>query len=371
MPSGALLLHPSSADRTLRLTRRALLGGGAALVVTAGSARAQGLHDNVHRLGHALRERVQLTAAMLGIAPPPMHDPGLLVAGSADSASGAFASAIADALGHALPAHAPLGVTDTVGQDGVTGANQFDSLTAPDGNTALVAPGTAWLAWLAGDPRVHFDPSRWMPVAARLGSGALVLRHDTPTPGPDVTIRLAATSPTGVELPAWLALSLLGAKVVAVPGLGDDEERRRALIDGRIDAALLLGTDTASTLGSFAGEAATAAFSLGSERDPALPALPSFVQYATTAGRTPSGALFDAWQAGTAAARLLSGVMLPALAPAAMVATWRRAARGLPATPGLLAAPACLPACQTALGSEAATFALRRWLADTAGWRPA
>ncbi|WP_218062211.1 hypothetical protein, partial [Endobacter medicaginis] len=71
----------------MRLTRRALLGGGAALVVTAGSARAQGLHDNVHRLGHALRERVQLTAAMLGIAPPPMHDPGLLVAGSADSAS--------------------------------------------------------------------------------------------------------------------------------------------------------------------------------------------------------------------------------------------------------------------------------------------
>ena len=41
--------------------------------------------------------------------------------------------------------------------DGVTGANQFEARGAPDGQTVLLVPGQAAVAWMVGDPRAQFD----------------------------------------------------------------------------------------------------------------------------------------------------------------------------------------------------------------------
>ena len=62
------------------------------------------------------------------------------------------------------------------GLDGVTGANRLDALVVPDGKTAAILPGAALIAWLTGDSRVHFDPTRWVPLMAGANSGVLVVR---------------------------------------------------------------------------------------------------------------------------------------------------------------------------------------------------
>jgi tripartite-type tricarboxylate transporter receptor subunit TctC len=86
----------------------------------------------------------------------------LLIAGPA----GGALDRVADQLGAGLQAHLPAGTQlhhDPVGGvDGVTGANIFANQINPNGATALLVPGKR-----GGDSRVHFDPSRWLPILAR------------------------------------------------------------------------------------------------------------------------------------------------------------------------------------------------------------
>ena len=67
------------------------------------------------------------------------------------------------------------------GLDGVTGANQLDALVVPDGRTAAILPGRRVNAWLVSDSRVHFSPTRWVPLMIGRNSGVLVVRMPTGT----------------------------------------------------------------------------------------------------------------------------------------------------------------------------------------------
>jgi hypothetical protein len=321
--------------------------------------------------------------------PPTLRNPTLLVAGPADAAPGRWARLLAPRLGGALQTGSVLAVSATGGRDGVTGANAFEALTTPDGSTAMLVPGSAAIAWLAGDPRVHFDASRWVPALASLSSGVLVARLDVGAPLAGRALRIAASTATGPELPALLGLSMLGSDPFPVFGLSEPRDAETALRSGRADAIFLTGHDVPQRLRALSAHGFSPVFSLGGSDedslapDPAMAAVPAFAEYVRQQnGTAPSGPLFAAWRATAAAARLDVALVLPMLAPASLVARWRSACEDALSDLGLVSAariaqvdPVPAPECVQALArihaDETAQLTLRRWIAARPGWRPA
>ena len=337
-------------------------------------------------------------------------DAGLLVAGPAGGGTDAWAERLGPALARALPqrppqrppqSHPPSGnpPSGTLsgqrlrretagGVDGVTGANRFEAQVAPDGNTALVVPGTAALAWLAGDPRARFEAARWVPALAAFAPGVIVARLPASSLAPGGTVRFATTGPAGPDLPALLALDLMGVAVQPVPVPVSSPE---VLSQPGVDAVFLHGPGaeeaarTLAALGTTSGTPTLLGLGLPDATGrfsppPSLPApspwgLPELV--ARTAG---GSALHAAWRAAAVAAQLDAALVLPAMAPAAAVASWRRACAQAAAGPEIqeaaaglgvqvLAAPACTVPMAALAVDPAGLLDLRRWLAGRHDWR--
>jgi len=318
---------------------------------------------------------------------PSLRNLTLLVAGPANAATGLWAKLLAPRLADALQTGSTVAVSATGGRDGVTGANAFEALTTPDGTTALLVPGAAAIAWLAGDPRVHFDAGRWIPALAGLCSGVLVARSGADAS--DGRLRTAASTGTGPELPALLGLSMLSIDPAPVFGLSEPHDAEAALQDGRVDAVFLTGHDVPQRLARLRRSGFAPVFSLGGSdedidvRDPAVPSAPTFAECCRIRiGHAPSGPLFSAWRAMAAAARLDVALVLPPLAPASVVARWRSACQTVVGDLGLVNAarsaqvqPVPAPECVQALArigaDETAQLTLRRWIAARPDWRPA
>lgn len=288
----------------------------------------------------------------------------------------------AEALGRALT---PVRLRrDAVGgPDGVTGANQFAARTAPDGGTALLAPGTAATAWLVGDIRAQFDAARWVPVLAGVGSGVLVSRVAAQ---PGAVLRMAVSQVAGPDLPGLLGLSMLGATVEPVTGLSG-AEARTALVSNRVDAVFIRGAGAAGAVQSLASQGVPALFTIGAldeagqpVRDRQLPDLATFPELLSR--RQPlGGRLYAAWRATAAAAALDVALVLPLEAPAGTVAQWRRACALAAASPELQTMAAtqdARPLVTTSAAISTAAVApdadtlleLRRWLGERFGWHP-
>jgi hypothetical protein len=325
-----------------------------------------------------------LTSRALGLSTPDLTNAAIMVAGPADAATGRWAGLLARPLAQALHPGAMLAVATVGGRDGVTGANAFEALINPDGSTALLVPGAAAIAWLAGDPRVHFDAGRWVPALTSLGS-AVLLGRTGPQPA---TLRVAASTPSGLELPALLGLSLLGAAPVPVFGLSDPDDAHTALLNGRVDAIVLTGRDVPRRAAALSGQKLRPIFSFGADaggaaRDPMLADVPTLPElYLAAFGRRPAGALFEAWKATAAAARLDAALVLQPLTPASLVAQWRRACASAITDRTLasatreaqlspLPAPDCVTALSAIIADENTLLALRRWIASRTDWRPA
>lgn len=329
-----------------------------------------------------------LSGTAIGETPPTLNQPALLVAGAADTAPGRWATLLAPRLASAFATGVPLLVSATGGRDGVTGANTFDTRTTPDGSTAMLVPGAAAMAWLAGDPRVHFDAGRWVPALASLSSGVLVGR-DGASGLSGRTVRVAASTVAGPELPALLGLSLLSAVTTPVFGLSESADAVAALQAGRVDAVFLSGHDVPARRKQLADAGFSPFFSLGgsgddaSERDPAATDVPSFVErFQAETGSAPSGPLFDAFRATAAAARLDVALVLPMLSPPSLVARWRSACETALGDLGLIAAarkaevdavsaPECVQVMARINADETTQLSLRRWLAAQPGWQHA
>lgn len=311
----------------------------------------------------------------------------LLVAGPSGSNTDGWARLLAPPLSAALPGNPTLRTTESGGVDGVTGANQFDARVSPDGATALLLPGSAPLAWLVGDPRVHFDVTRWVPVVAVLGSGVLVGRRDLLAAAPRARLRIAASTPAGPELAALLALYLLGIETAPVFGLPQGGPAENALARGRVDAVFLCGRDVPARAQAL--RPAQPLFSTGTMddlgapvRDPQFPMVPTLEELCIRLrGRPPVGALYSAWRATAEAAQLDAGMVLPLLTPATIVALWRRAGAQAVSAPSLqtagtqiavrpVAAPAALVSIAAVATNSSALLELRRWLAVRFNWRP-
>jgi hypothetical protein len=355
---------------------------------------------NLPRLG---RRRLLAMAATLPVAaragrvfaaPPPApaatfpDSPKLLVAGPSDGSLNRWADALQPALEASLPPDTTIRRVEVGSVDGVTGANQFEVRSVPDGTTVLLVPGQAALAWMVGDPRAQFDVGHWVPVMAGMSSGIVVARPGTLASGGRV--RVAAASAASVDLVALIGLQLLGVPIQPVFGIGDADAAQTAFAHGVVDAVFLHGQRISDQLTALAAPGAQASFTLGvlndtgkPARDPAFPNVPHFAELAEArSGRTPNGPLYNAWCAVAAAAQLDFGLVLQQLTPASMVALWRRAgadaAAALPVQVVSNALGVRLMAAPDATANTAATAAtaatlmeLRGWLASQFNWRPA
>lgn len=320
----------------------------------------------------------QATRAMAATAFP--GTPAVLVAGPDGGAMARWAAAITPPLGRALPSPA-MRETTVGGVDGVTGANQFDTRTPADGATALLAPGDAALAWLVGDPRARFDVAHWVPVLAGATPGVLVGRAAL---APGKRLRIGAAGPAGADLPALLALDLLGIPCEPVFGLGE-AQALSAFSSGETDLVLLRGAGVPARLAALPGARPLLGFGASDEsgqlvRDPLAPDAPSLPEvHAALRGGAPDGSLFEAWRAAAAASQLAFGLVLPRLTPPEMVALWRRAGNAASLAPemqAMAASSATRPLATQAATAGIARIAvdsaslleLRRWLAERYGW---
>jgi hypothetical protein len=306
----------------------------------------------------------------------------LIVAGPEGGLLDRWAQVVRPALIQPLPPDTRLRLHTAGGADGVTGANQFDARTAPDGLTLLMVPGEAWLASLTGDPRAKFDVGHWMPVMAAMTNDVLAGRPDALASGSRV--RIPVSSAAGDELPALLALELLGLHAQPVPAL-PESALPAAFANHAIDVAFLHGHNVPDQVSALATAGIRPLFAFGAVDDTgalvrpaAFPDVPLLSQLAPAASASP---LYPAWQSAAAAAQLEFGIMLPQLTPAGMVALWRRAGTEAAASPSVQALGRSLGvALLSGTGATAVNTAmaapqpnileLRRWLAGRFNWRP-
>ena len=324
-------------------------------------------------LGRAALAGAQTAPAAVPATPFP-EGVSLLVAGPEGGNLDFWSRLLVPALTGLLPAD--MRRTLAGGADGLTGTNQFEARALPDGASALLVPGTAALAWLAGDDRAKFDPTRWAPLMAGICPGLLVGRVDRARLVRGQKLRIAASGQAGPEIAAVLGLELLGLEPVPVTGMTEPGAMRTGFSQHAVDVVLLRGGQIGAQLPVLIDAGARPICTLGMAdtggrlgRDPAWAELPHLGELV---GGLPAGKLTDAWCAVAAAARLAFGLVLPQLTPAAMIALWRRAIEQAVALPELQAAAiaqgvrlqASPEAAAAAVAADApALQALRQWLA--------
>lgn len=313
----------------------------------------------------------RLARAAVGASPL-----SLLVAGPDGERISRWGNACALALSPGLPG-APVIIPQSYGGlDGVTGANRLDALVPPDGKTAAILPGAAMIAWLAGDDRVHFDPTRWEPVLAGLNSGVLVVRLGSKPPSLQTLrgmapLRLAAAAPESNDLAALLALQRMGVATAPVFGLHGRDAKINAFVTQTADAVFLAGEGVPEDIAPLAANGGVPVFCLGTALgggtfgpDPLFPGLPDAITFSGIA----SSPLDAAYQAAAAAAAMDFVIVLPRLTDPGAVAQWRMAATRAAAAPALAAAArASSIALQPAPSAAVPFSALNMPAADQAG----
>ncbi len=319
--------------------RRQLLCGSAALAALATPARAM------------------LPGAVTLLVPGPEHGP-----------LARWAARLSEALVRGATAAVSLQQNVLGGLDGVTAANRFATMAAPDGRTLLVLPGAAAQARLVGEPRAHFDDTGWLPVCAVEGSAVLAGRGP---PAQGTAVRIALSTADSPEAAALLGLDLLGITAAPVLGL-TSAQAEAALAQGQVDAIVLQGAELPARLATL-GARPWFTLDAAASRDPLLPETPALPELATA----DAPQALAAFQAVAAAARLRAALVLPALTPANLVALWRGAAQrwleeeraGLP--PGLraLSGVEAAPLLAALAPPPEAVLAYREWLLRRLNWR--
>ncbi len=311
----------------------------------------------------------------------------LLVAGPDGSQTSRWGNACALAFSPFLPGAPAIMPRPVGGLDGVTGANQLDALVVPDGKTAAILPGAALIAFLTGDSRVHFDPTRWLPLLAGTNSGILMLRGAPPTIAAlraRPPLRIAANQPQSPDLAGLLGLARLGIATAPVFGLRDTDAKTRAFIAGEVDAVFLCGEGVPEDAAPLSAAGAVPFFSIGAlgpqgdmGPDPLFPGVPE----ARSLGPAISPDMDAVYRAAAAAAQLDFLLVLPKLTDPGAVARWTQASAQAATSPALSAAASASsislqPA--TALAGALADLAIQptaqssmlAYLAKNYGWQP-
>lgn len=297
-----------------------------------------------------------------------------LAGGPQNSEIGQWAAQFSSAFATSLQCSAPLPLHYTTGYDGVTACNLFDTRTSPDGNTALITPGTAFISALAGDKRVHFDYERWIPVLTSLSPSVTIAHQPFHNSIPDMlknrSMKVGIPTLISKDLPTLLAIELLQINAIPVQGLTDYPTALQAFRNREIDALQLNSTKALANLPSLLKEGFYVFFSL----DGSTTYGPSFMDlYAKSRHYRASNALFEAWQAIALASRIDLSIVLPMLSPSSLVTKWRLAASKVIQDNSIIqlakqynmtlqSDPACIDILTRTCPSITATLALRRWL---------
>lgn len=298
--------------------------------------------------GLAMASQAVALRALAGEGAPNLD---LLVAGPDGEQTSRWGNACALALSPGFPGSPNIISQPVGGLDGVTGANRLDALVVPDGKTAAILPGAALFAWMTGDDRVHFDPTRWAPVMGGTNSGVLVARLGTAQPSPAAlrgfgTLRLAADSPQSADLAALLGLQCLDVPTAPTFGLRGADPKTHAFIAGEVDAVFLCGEGVLADLAPLSANGGVPVFCIGQidpsgavTDDPVLPGVPDLMTFRAAGSVTAAAASLDsAFAAAAAAARLDFFMVLPKLTDPSAVAAWRLAALTAVQSPALQAA---------------------------------
>lgn len=363
------------------------------------------------RQGHALSRRLFLGSVLgyaaasttahaaddilVGPAATPTSDQTtrLIVAGSAETPCGTWASRLAPDMAEEL-GQPPFDVSFTTGWDGVTGANLFDAQEQlSSASSSLLVPGTALMAAMTGDSRVHYAYQRWSPVLTicqpSMVVGHVSLHRSLGVILSSKTTRIAVSTPTGPELPTLLAFDLLALRPLPVSGYATPDAAMAALTSGLVDA-IQLPMDAAlkERLGTLATKGFIPLFLNATSQQAPVPAdmalPPLFPSILLQERRTSAPAFLPlAWQAIATAASLKAALVLPLLTPPAKVARWRHAADACAAKLGLqeialansqtvLSGAKCMSYYSMATPDVNVSMALRRWLAlNLPRWRSA
>ena len=296
--------------------------------------------------------------------------PLMIVAGPQGNWLDQWGDVLAGPVGRGLPGRASLARQNVGGLDGVTGANQFEARGEPDGGTTLLVPGSVTLPWLVGETRVKFDPGRWIPLWVGSGPAVLVSRVALQEGRP---LRIAAAGPAGPELPAVLALEMMGIDPILSPLAS-------------ADAILLQGSALHASLAAASVRAMRPVllFCDHGSREETIRMLrmPGVPFAADAAASRSSPEMLSALRATTLAITVEAGLMLPQLTPAAAVAQWRGACAAA-ASDTAVEAEATRHGVWTVTAATAASslaglsgnagmlLTLRNWLASRFDWRPA
>lgn len=307
-------------------TRRRLIGWAGALTLLGG-AGARGWA--------AMPAHATTTAATTAApVPPPARQvvpeaASLLVPGPDEGPGARWAERGVAAICRYMPTAMALRVAALGGPDGVTAANRFASAAAPDGRMLLMLAGAAAQAQLVGDGRAKYEPRGWMPLCGLSWPAAVVGRgsfdHAMQAPGGSPPLRIAAPSPDAPEAAALLALEMAGRATAPVFGLSG-QAAEAALAQGAVDAALLVGPGLLARAQAAGAEPWFAIESLppSEPRETVVAGLGDLPLLADVV-RGGHADLVVGCRAALAAVRLMGLVVLPALTPADLVATWRRA----------------------------------------------
>lgn len=271
----------------------------------------------------------------------------LMVAGPSGGQTSRWGNAFALAMSSGFPGTPTIIPTPVGGLDGVAGANQLDTLMVPDGSSAAILPGATLIAYMLGDVRTHYNPTKWTPLLAGCNSGVLMLRAPTGTIPTLATLKKMAPLRFGgarlqsADLAALLALARLGIPTAPVFGLYSNTEKTNAFIAGTVDAVFICGEGVPEDLDAFIASGAVPAFSIGAPLpdgsigpDPLFPHL----ALASSLGPAVNPMLNSAYEAAANAARLDFMLVLPHLTAANEIALWRSAASTAAQTTAIAAA---------------------------------
>jgi hypothetical protein len=311
----------------------------------------------------------------------------LLVAGPAGEQTDRWAAAWALALSPGFPGAPNLLTQPVGGLDGVTGGNRLDALVVPDGKTAAMLPGVSLVAWLTGDARVHFDPTRWAPVLAGSQSGVLVARLGKTPPSLKALqafggLRLAADTPESNDLAALIALERMGVQTAPVFGVRGTDAKTKAFTAGEVDAVFLCGEGVPEDVAPLSANGGVVVFTLGKITGGALGPDPLFPNVPEAGAFAPAATSLAApYRAAAAAARLDYFMVLPKLSDPSSLAAWRGAADAAigdaalqsaasASAVGLLGSPDAIAALSALDISMADQAGLQAFLASRFGWHP-
>lgn len=365
--------QPDHSSSTRLFSRRLLLGGlggGAALCLLP------------------LRSARSATALNTQPLPP------LIVGGTSESICGQWAALLAPVLAEEMHYADPFPLRLTTGWDGVTGGNLFDiQQEQPTPPSGLVVPGSGLIAALTGDPRVHYDAQRWLPVfmscQPTVTIGKISLHRTFTSFLQGRPLRVAISALSGPELPTLVALDLLGMHPLPAPGYGTPDAAIAALKAGTVDVIQLpfdeeyeermasLQDDDPNTQPLFSNV-------LPASASPRLRLPPDFTTiFRQERKRLPAGRLYDVWKTAATAASLKAGLMLPNLSPPDLVARFRHAAQVAASEPALrthareqnqtlIAGLPCSALYADMMPDLDRILALRRWLSvNIPRWRDA